>query len=102
MIDLFSHDPAALASTYDGPTLVLQGNRDLQVKMRDAERLMAALPNGKLTVLQDTNHVLKQVESEDLMANFATYSDPSRALAPGIIKTLALFIVRHGLPTRSD
>lgn len=102
MIDLFSHDPAALASTYDGPTLVLQGNRDLQVKMLDAERLMGALPNGELTVLQDANHVLKQVESDDLMANFATYSDPSHALAPGIIAALTDFIGRHGVSVRRD
>lgn len=102
MIDLFSHDPSALASTYDGPALVLQGNRDLQVKMRDAERLMDALPNGELTVLQDANHVLKQVESEDLMANFATYSDPSQALAPGIIAALTDFIGRHGVSVRRD
>ncbi len=102
MIDLFSHDPSALASTYDGPTLILQGSRDLQVKMRDAERLMAALPNGQLKVLQDMNHVLKKVESDDLTANFATYSNPAHALAPGITAAVTDFIGRHGATARKD
>lgn len=102
MIDLFSHDPSTLASTYDGPALVLQANRDLQVKMLDAERLMGTLPNGELTVLQDANHVLKRVENDDLMANLATYSDPSHALAPGIITALTDFIGTHGVFDRRD
>jgi uncharacterized protein len=92
LIDLFSYDPAALLAHYDGPVLILQGKRDLQVPVRDAQLLKHADSKATLVLLPDANHVLKSVTSDDRAANFATYANPNLPLAPGVADTIANFI----------
>jgi len=56
-----SVDPARLIATYNKPVLIMQGQRDVQVKPRDAKRLKYADPHAELILLPDTNHFLKAV-----------------------------------------
>ncbi len=65
---------------------LLQGLRDLQVTMSDAQLLKKADPAATLVMLSNVNHVLKSVASDDRGANVATYSDPSLPLAPGVLE----------------
>src|SRR5690606_8558774 len=44
MIDLFSYDPAKVATHWTGPVLIVQGTADIRVKPRDADLLVAAMP----------------------------------------------------------
>jgi pimeloyl-ACP methyl ester carboxylesterase len=92
LIDEFSYDPAALLAHYDGQALILQGKRDLQVSVHDAELLKQANRKATLVLLPDTNHVLKSVSSDDRGANFATYANPDLPLAPGVVDTIANFV----------
>jgi hypothetical protein len=43
-------------------------------------------------LLDDTNHVLKTVTSDDRRANGATYANPRLPLAPGVIDAVAGFV----------
>jgi fermentation-respiration switch protein FrsA (DUF1100 family) len=92
LINLFSYDPARLIAGYDRPVLIVQGLRDIQVSEADARRLAEADPKARLTLLPDTNHVLKTFRSDDRAANFASYGDPSLPLAPGVVDAIAGFI----------
>jgi uncharacterized protein len=92
LINAFSYDPAKLISTISKPVLILQGERDLQVSVADAERLKQAAPQAKLVLLPNTNHVLKTVTTPDPRANGATYMDPSLPLAPGVVDAVANFV----------
>lgn len=92
LINEFSFDPAKLIATCRHPVLVVQGQRDIQVGIGDAEQLRRANPVAQLAVLPDTNHVLKTVTSGDWTANVATYTDPSLPLAVGVIDAIANFI----------
>ena len=65
LINVFSYDPAKLISAVSKPVLILQGERDIQVSVADAERLKQAAPQAKLVLLPDTNHVLKTVTTND-------------------------------------
>jgi len=89
---IFGLDPAALVRGVDRPTLILQGDRDLQVTLLDADRLVAARPAATLVRLHDTNHVLKHVAVDDRSANLATYADPALPLAPGVVDAIAHFV----------
>ena len=89
---MFGLDPAALIHSIDRPILILQGDRDIQVGVGDAERLEAARPAATLVLLHDTNHVLKSVTVDDRGANLATYADPSLPLAPGVVEAIAHFV----------
>jgi pimeloyl-ACP methyl ester carboxylesterase len=95
LIDALSYDPAAMFAGIAKPVLILQGGRDLQVSVTDAERLKAAKPEAELRIVPDANHVLKTVESDDRAANIATYSAVGLPLAPDIIPAITRFMTAH-------
>jgi len=92
LISMFSYDPAKLIAAVSKPVLIVQGKRDIQVSLADAERLKAAAPKAELVLLPDVNHVLKTVNSDDRAANAATYVDPNLPLAPGVVEPIADFV----------
>ncbi|MGO9982925.1 MAG: alpha/beta hydrolase [Rhodomicrobium sp.] len=92
LIGTFALDPARLIADWKKPVLIMQGERDIQVGVADAERLKQAAPDAKLVLLPDTNHVLKTVTSPNRAANMAAYADPSLPLAPGVIDGIAGFV----------
>jgi uncharacterized protein len=92
LIDEFSFDPTKLIATCRQPVLIVQGQRDIQVGVDDAEQLQRSNPAARLALLPNTNHVLKTVTSDDRNANIATYMDPKLSLAAGVIDVIAQFI----------
>lgn len=89
---ILSQDPAKLAAGYKGPLLIVQGTRDLQVSVADAEALAAAQPRARLERVDGANHVLKRVASDDRGANLATYADASLPLADGVVGPILSFV----------
>ena len=93
MISTFKLDPAELAARSDASILILQGQRDLQVSVDDAQRLrQAAAARATLVILPDTNHVLKWVGSDDRGANLATYSAADLPLAPDVLNAIVDYV----------
>ena len=92
LIDLMSQDSAALAASLKLPLLIVQGDKDLQVTMTDANALAAAQPKATLAVIPGVNHVLKSVEGDDRMANLKTYADPELPVAPSVVDAIATFV----------
>ncbi len=89
LISAFAIDPAALAARYTKPLLIVQGGRDLQVGIADAQRLRQAAAQSTLVLLPEVNHVLKAVETDDRAANLATYGRADLPLAPGVVEAIA-------------
>lgn len=94
LIDVFARDPAKLAADTKLPLLIVQGGKDLQVPLADAERLQAANPAASLSVLPNANHVLKDVSGESPAENQAAYLNPDLPLSPGLAEAIAAFIRR--------
>jgi pimeloyl-ACP methyl ester carboxylesterase len=94
LIDEMRLDPVRLIAAYRGPVLIVQGDRDLQVTVGDAERLKQADPDARLVVLPKVNHVLKEVASDDKQANLAAYADPALPIAAGVVDAVADFVLR--------
>lgn len=92
LISLFKIDPTQLAARVKIPVLIIQGERDLQVGVRDAQMLKAASATAKLVLLPDANHVLKSVISADRGANFAAYADAHLPLVSGVTEAIADFV----------
>lgn len=92
LISEMAIDPAKLIGAYKGHVLIIQGDKDIQVGTGDAERLKQASPDATLTILPNSNHVLKLVTSDDRMANVATYADPALPLTPEIVPAIAHYI----------
>lgn len=94
LIDMMARDPAEMIADITVPILIVQGGRDLQTPTADGDALRTANPDGDFAFIAAMNHVLKTVESDDRMANLATYADPSVSLAPGLVPFLTGFIDR--------
>lgn len=91
LISWFAHDPAVALAAIDCPAIVIQGTRDLQVSMEDAERLAAAREDVALVPIAGMNHVLKQAPA-DRSENFATYKKPLLPLSERLLPAIESFI----------
>lgn len=92
LISVFALDPAELAARIDLPILIIQGARDLQVSVDDAERLKAANPSAVLKLQPYATHTLKDVMTDAPADNLATYSNPDLPLSEGLVAAIAAFI----------
>lgn len=91
IISWFKYSPVDLISKLKCPSLILQGDKDLQVTVTDAQNLEKASKNGKLLIIKDMNHVLKTVTG-DAQENFAAYSNPELPVNPELTKAVIDFI----------
>ena len=78
------------------PVLILQGTRDIQVSVADAEALKHAQPKATLTLLPGINHVLRPVASDDRRTNIATYADATLPISPDVAAAVARFVNGSG------
>ena len=90
LISCIQSEPTRLAASLRMPLLIVQGDRDIQVTMDDAERLLKAQPKAELAVFAGMNHVLRHVETQEDQQE--TYRDPKRDLAEGLAERIAEFI----------
>ena len=92
LIDMFAHDPAKLIAAVKLPVLIVQGDKDIQVAVADAELLKKAQPAATLTLVPGINHVLKPVAGDDRAANVATYGNADLPIASAVPDTIAAFV----------
>lgn len=87
-------DPAAELARLTAPALIVQGTHDLQIRVEDAQRLAAGLPNSKFVLIEAMNHVLREAPKERA-ANLAIYGAFDKPLAPELVPAIASFIEAH-------
>jgi pimeloyl-ACP methyl ester carboxylesterase len=87
LISWMGVDPAEEISKLEIPVLVLQGDRDLQVRVEDAKILANRSKNSKLKVFKSVNHVLKKT-GKDRESNMKSYSDPNHRIDPAIAQEI--------------
>jgi pimeloyl-ACP methyl ester carboxylesterase len=92
MISWMKYDPAEQLKALTIPVLIIQGKRDMQVKVDDAEKLKAARPTNKLVLFDQMTHTLKDIAGDDQMTNLKTYTDPGLPLTPGLASAIATFV----------
>jgi pimeloyl-ACP methyl ester carboxylesterase len=88
LIDLFAENPSGLAASLKVPLHIVQGDKDIQVTVEDAQALAAAQPKARLTILPGVNHVLKVPSGADRAANLAAYADSSLPVAPSVVEAI--------------
>jgi uncharacterized protein len=97
MISWFQYTPTQEIAKLECAVLVLQGTTDLQVGVKDADLLYAALenneknPNKTILKLDGMNHILKLAPLEQA-ANLATYNNPTLPLAPELLPKLSSWL----------
>src|SRR6266480_5782030 len=95
MRSLASFDPVAAIKQVRQPVLIVQGGRDIQITVADAERLHAAKPDAPLVVVPLANHVLKQATDTTLAAQLPTYQNPTMPIMPEVVSAIAEWILKR-------
>jgi len=73
--------------------LILQGDLDIQVSVRDAELLHLANPNAKKVIIQNMNHVLKNSQSTDLNEQTKdSYNNPTSPINGELVGEVVNFV----------
>lgn len=96
MISWIKYDPAREISNLKLPALIIQGTKDLQVGIVDAKLLSQAKPNARYVLIQNMNHVLKDITSDDRNDNYKSYNDPVLPLDKTLVKEIQKFIKKYG------
>ncbi|WP_313234666.1 alpha/beta hydrolase [Sporosarcina ureae] len=91
MISWLDFDPTERLKKVQVPVLLVNGNRDIQVPVKDAKLLHDAKKDAKLLIVDKMNHILKE-SPEDREGNIATYSNPDLPLAQGLMEGIVGFI----------
>lgn len=91
MISWLRYNPQEELAKLTCPVLILNGDRDLQVSIKDAEELHQAKKDSQILIVKNMNHVLKEAP-EDREGNIAAYSNPDLSLAKGLIDGIASFL----------
>lgn len=87
------YNPAQELARLTCPVLIVQGDADLQVAVKDAQLLHAAKPDARYLIVHSMNHVLKLVMDEQ--DNQKAYNDPTRALAPELVPEIKKFLLSN-------
>ena len=91
MISWFKYDPQIEINKIKKKSLIVQGTKDIQVSLIDAELLSKANNKSQLLVVENMNHVLKIVEG-DRKENMATYNNQTIPVSEKMISGIVDFI----------
>lgn len=91
LISWIKYDPAKEICKLKIPVLIIQGTADLQVSVSDSKLLSEAMPDAKVLIIENMNHVLKESDS-DMQRNMATYRNPALPLKVGLTDDIVKFI----------
>ena len=92
MISWFKYDPQKEISKLNKPVLIVQGSTDIQVSLKDADKLAAANKNADKVVIQKMNHIFKEAVI-DRQANLKTYNQPELPIKSELIKAIGEFVL---------
>ncbi|NRA92265.1 MAG: alpha/beta hydrolase [Psychroserpens sp.] len=85
-----SYNPSEAITELSIPVLILNGNKDLQVLVNDAELLHKAKPDAELVIIDKMNHVLKELEKDS--QNLLSYTSPDFPLSNELVDVITTFV----------
>lgn len=90
MISWIKYNPQLEIKKLNIPILIINGTADSQVPPSDAKLLHEANQKSELLIIQNMNHVFKEVKNDE--ENTKSYSDPKLPVAPELINSIAKFV----------
>ncbi|MDY0286116.1 MAG: alpha/beta fold hydrolase [Bacteroidia bacterium] len=93
LISWFRYTPAQEIKNLTIPVLILQGNKDIQVAVSEAEMLHNAAPDSRLVVIKNMNHVLKKIKTTDKKEQLKNYGQPNIPLHKKLTKAIIRFLL---------
>ena len=91
MINWMQYNPTEVISELKIPILIINGTKDLQVSEEEAKVLKEANVNAELNIIENMNHVLFEIEGDDL-ENSKSYNEAFREISNELVDSIATFI----------
>lgn len=95
LISWFRYDPTKEIAKLKIPVLILQGDKDLQVGTKDAEKLYAARMFSSFYIIEGMNHVLKHCDSNEMLGQLDAYQNPTLPIKDELIEHIARFLLNR-------
>ena len=92
LISWFRYNPTKEIAKLDMPVLILQGDRDMQVGVEEAEKLYAAKQDATYYIIRDMNHVLKQCSTDNIIDQIKIYNNPDLPIKTELVTYIVEFI----------
>lgn len=91
MISWIKYNPQIEITKLQIPVLIINGTKDLQVSVQEAELLKKAKPVAELVLIENMNHVFKEIKSDDA-ENMKSYTNPDLPIIPRLTSTIKTFV----------
>jgi hypothetical protein len=85
------YDPKVEITKLNIPVLIINGDKDTQVQVSEAELLKNAKPDAEYIIIPKMNHIFKEIEGNDL-ENSKSYNIYNLPVMPELINTVSDFI----------
>ena len=93
LITWMNYNPQTEIAKLTIPVLIINGEKDLQVQVSEAEKLKEASPNAQFEIIPPMNHILKEIEGDGI-ENSKSYNEPSRPIIPKVVEVISTFILQ--------
>lgn len=91
MISWMQYDPKKIITKIPIPSLIINGDNDLQVDEKEAKLLYNSAQNSEILIVKNMNHVLVEIEGDELK-NVKSYNNPELKISELLIEKMVEFI----------
>ena len=91
MINWIKYDPKEVIKSLNMPIMLLNGTKDLQVSVNEANMLKEAAHHAELKIIDKMNHVMFIIDGDDL-ENAKSYNESFRPISQELLESVIEFI----------
>lgn len=95
LIEWIALNPAQEIKKINIPILLINGTKDIQVSENEAKLLHEANPKSKVVIIENMNHIFKEVIDDK--QQMKTYTDPDLPIQEELISTITNFLKANQL-----
>lgn len=92
MYSWMQYNPQTEIARLDMPVLILNGTEDIQTNEEEARLLHGAKPFSEMYLIENMNHVFKEIATGDSIENAKSYNEPHRPIMPELVERIATFV----------
>ncbi|WP_040278938.1 alpha/beta hydrolase [Psychroserpens damuponensis] len=93
IMNWMQYHPQEIIKSLEIPVLIINGTKDLQVSVNEAQLLKDASATSTIKIIENMNHVLFIIEGDQLV-NSKSYNESSRKISEELITSISSFILK--------
>lgn len=95
LIEWMSFNPAEEIAKLRMPVLIINGTKDIQVSMTEAEILHQANSKSEVAIIDNMNHIFKTINNDD--ENINSYNNPKLPINKELVPIIVKFLKKNKL-----